>query len=95
MRPTGPESDKDEQYGALYGAAAGELLLDAIAGSDGTRRSVVTHLFAGSTRESILGRFGFDRNGDPTIGAITVYQIRAKKLTTSDVLYPRSQVAEG
>ena len=95
LRRTGPESDKDEQYGALYGAAAAELLLDALAASDGTRRSVVTHLFAGSTRESILGRFGFDRNGDPTIGAITVFQIRAKKQTTAEVLYPRSPSFEG
>jgi branched-chain amino acid transport system substrate-binding protein len=95
LHRTGPESDKDEQYGALYGAAAAELLLDAIAASDGSRKSVVTQLFRSSTRRSILGRFGFDQNGDPTVGATTVYQIRAKKQTTAEVLYPHSPATEG
>lgn len=95
LQRTGPESDKNEQWGALYGAAAAELILDAIAASDGTRKSVVTQLFRTSTRPSIIGRFGFDQNGDPTIGATTVYQIRGKKLTTSEVLYPHSPAAEG
>jgi branched-chain amino acid transport system substrate-binding protein len=95
LQKTGPEPDKDEQYGALYGAAAGELMLDAIGASDGTRRSVVTQLFSSSTRRSIIGRFGFDRNGDPTVGATTVFQIRGKTATTAEVLYPHSRAAEG
>jgi branched-chain amino acid transport system substrate-binding protein len=95
LQRTGRERDGDQQYGALYGAAATELLLDAMAASDGSRRSVVTRLFRSSTRRSILGRFGFDRNGDPTIGAVTVYQIRGKKTTTSEVLYPHSPAAAG
>lgn len=95
LQGTGSEPARDEQYGALYGAAAVELLLDAIASSDGTRRSVVTQLFAGSTRRSILGRFEFDRNGDPTVGATTVFQIRGKQATASEVLYPRAPAGEG
>lgn len=95
LQRTGRELDRDQQYGALYGAAAAELVLDAIAASDGGRRSVVTHLFKSSTRPSILGRIGFDRNGDPKTGPVTVYRIRRKKTTTSEVLYPHAPAPRG
>jgi len=45
---------------------ATELVLAAIAGSDGTRASVLARLRAAKVRDGILGTFRFDRNGDMT-----------------------------
>ncbi len=52
-----------------------ETLLDAIARSDGTRPSVTSHLFKTKVANGILGSFSFDRNGDTTAGAVTIYRI--------------------
>ena len=66
-KPTGRHS--------IVAAQATEVLLDAIARSDGTRASVVKQLFRTRVTNGILGSFGFDRNGDTTAGAVTVYRI--------------------
>jgi branched-chain amino acid transport system substrate-binding protein len=62
---------------ALYAAQAAEVLLDAIARSDGTRRSVIEELFATRVNEGLLGSFRFDRNGDTTLNAVTI--LRAER----------------
>ena len=59
-RPTGAGPD----YGAAYGAQAAEILLDAIARSDGTRGSVTREVFRTRVTDGILGDIRFDRNGD-------------------------------
>lgn len=59
----------------IYTAQATEILLDAIAASDGTRRSVIEKLFATRVTDGIMGTFSFDRFGDPTPGAVTIYQV--------------------
>jgi ABC-type branched-subunit amino acid transport system substrate-binding protein len=59
-RPTGAGPD----YGAAYGAQAAEILLDAIARSDGTRASVTREIFRTRVTDGILGDIRFDRNGD-------------------------------
>jgi branched-chain amino acid transport system substrate-binding protein len=91
LHKTGPEPL--EQYGALYGAAAASVLLDAIAGSDGSRASVVKGLFHASTPAGIMGRFSFDRNGDPTVGAMSVFRIARGKAVLEPTIYPRSAAA--
>ena len=48
------------------GAQAAEVLLDAIARSDGTRAGVVEELFDTRVTGGILGSFSFDRYGDIT-----------------------------
>lgn len=55
-----------------YAAQAAQVLLDAIARSDGTRASVTKELFATRVRGGILGTFGFDRNGDTTEQKVTI-----------------------
>ena len=60
---------------APYAAQSAQILLDAIAASDGTRRSVVDRMFATNVVDGIMGSFGFDAKGDPTPAAITIYQI--------------------
>jgi len=68
------ESDLND-YWALYGAQAAEVLLDAIARSDGTRRSVVDALFATEVEDGIIGSFGFDSNGDTTAASIAILRV--------------------
>jgi branched-chain amino acid transport system substrate-binding protein len=87
--------DETTQYGALYGAAAASVLLDAIAASDGTRASVTRQLFAAHTPAGLIGRFGFDREGDPTVGAMTVLRIAHGRLALEPTLYPTAALAKG
>jgi DNA-binding SARP family transcriptional activator/ABC-type branched-subunit amino acid transport system substrate-binding protein len=56
-------------------AQATDVLLSAIARSDGTRASVTARLFKTRVSNGILGSFSFDRNGDTTAGAVTIYRI--------------------
>jgi branched-chain amino acid transport system substrate-binding protein len=59
----------------LETAQAAEALLAAIERSDGTRASVTKELFTLEMRNGILGSFRFDRNGDITPAAFTVFRI--------------------
>lgn len=61
---------------AVYSAQAAEVLLDAIARSDGTRRSVVDELFRTRVENGLLGSFGFDANGDVSESPMTIVQVR-------------------
>jgi branched-chain amino acid transport system substrate-binding protein len=61
--------------GPAYAAEAVEVLLDAIARSDGTRASVTRALFATRIRNGILGSFSFDANGDSTLNPILIFRI--------------------
>ena len=57
---------------ALYAAQAAEVMLDAIARSDGTRSSVAKELLATRVRNGLTGSFRFDRNGDTTSQTVTI-----------------------
>jgi hypothetical protein len=59
---------------ALYAAQATEVMLDAVARSNGTRPSVTHALLATCVRNGILGSFCFDANGDPTVIPVTILQ---------------------
>jgi ABC-type branched-subunit amino acid transport system substrate-binding protein/DNA-binding beta-propeller fold protein YncE len=54
---------------------ATEVVLDAIARSDGTRASVLRELRATRVKDGILGSFGFDANGDITSTSVPVLRI--------------------
>jgi YVTN family beta-propeller protein len=61
--------------GALYAAAATEVLLDAIARSDGTRASVAGVLH--ETRlDTVVGRLSFTAAGDPVGSPVTIVRLR-------------------
>jgi branched-chain amino acid transport system substrate-binding protein len=62
-------------YGVLEAGQAAELVLDAIARSDGTRASVLEELRASEVKNGILGSFRFDRNGDMTTASIPILRI--------------------
>jgi DNA-binding SARP family transcriptional activator/ABC-type branched-subunit amino acid transport system substrate-binding protein len=58
-----------------YAAQATEVLLSAIANSDGTRASVVSQLQRVRVTDGILGSFGFDRNGDMTTNLMPIFRV--------------------
>src|SRR4029079_18750574 len=59
---------------------ATELLLDAIALSDGTRRSVVRELFDSEVRGGVLGDFSVTPTGDTTANRVTIYRLQEGEL---------------
>ena len=77
---------------AAYAAQAAEILLDAIAASDGTRQSVVDQVFKTKVADGIMGTFDLDANGDTTAGGVTMYQIKGGKLTTVKVITPDAKL---
>jgi branched-chain amino acid transport system substrate-binding protein len=69
-------------------AQATEMLLDAIAASDGTRPSVTRNLLRTRVENGILGSFELDANGDTTAGGVTMYRIENGKPRVLAVLTP-------
>ena len=61
-------------FESVYAAQAAELLLDAIAASDGSRRSVVAALRRAHDERGLLGNVAFDAEGDMTRAPITVFR---------------------
>ncbi len=59
----------------LPAAQVTEVVLDAIARSDGTRESVLEELRGTEVKDGILGDFRLDRNGDITPGQIPVFRV--------------------
>jgi YVTN family beta-propeller protein len=57
---------------ALYAAQATELMIDAIARSNGTRSSVARALLHTCARNAIIGDFCVDANGNPTVAPVTI-----------------------
>jgi branched-chain amino acid transport system substrate-binding protein len=49
---------------AILGAQAAQVLLDAIAKSDGTRSDVISKVFATKVNNGLIGSFEFNKNGD-------------------------------
>ena len=77
---------------AVYGAQAAQILLDAIAASDGTRADVIAKMFETEVTDGLLGSFTFNENGDPqdASGAVvgfTIY-VATDKLETAKVVAP-------
>jgi branched-chain amino acid transport system substrate-binding protein len=60
----------------LYAAQATEVMLNAIAQSNGTRRSVTRALLATCVHNGILGSFCFDASGEPTVTPVTILQVK-------------------
>jgi DNA-binding SARP family transcriptional activator/ABC-type branched-subunit amino acid transport system substrate-binding protein len=65
-------------HSAAYAAQAAEILLDAIAHSDGTRSSVVRELHRTTVEDGILGDIRFDENGDLVEGPWTIFRVVGK-----------------
>jgi ABC-type branched-subunit amino acid transport system substrate-binding protein/outer membrane protein assembly factor BamB len=78
----GPAADQfAEDFGGaetpfvLEAAQAAEVVVQAIARSDGTRASVLEELKATRVKDGLLGSFRFDRNGDVTPATVPILRI--------------------
>jgi branched-chain amino acid transport system substrate-binding protein len=78
-----------------YAAQAAAILLDSIADSDGTRKSVSEKLFNRDVKNGILGNFKIDENGDTTLGIVSVYQIKGQKETFVKTITPDLSFVKG
>ena len=74
-RELGASATQHPGPGVLEAGQATELLMDAIARSDGTRASVLDELHATEVKDGILGSFRFDANGDITTASIPILRI--------------------
>jgi ABC-type branched-subunit amino acid transport system substrate-binding protein len=83
-----------EQY-SVYAAQATQLLVDAIARSNGTRASVNHELFASTVHDGILGDFAITPSGDTTANRVTIYRVAAGKLRRFAVIAPPSRLIKG
>jgi branched-chain amino acid transport system substrate-binding protein len=80
---------------AIYGAQAAQVMLDAIAASDGSRASVIEQLFNTKVTDGFLGSFEINENGDPSgaegaVVGFTIYKA-TDKLTTEKVISPKPE----
>jgi ABC-type branched-subunit amino acid transport system substrate-binding protein len=69
---------------AVYAAQAMEVVLDAIARSDGTRRSVLDALFRTRIRDGLVGSVSFDRNGDAQDSPATILRVEPGARSVAD-----------
>ncbi len=76
LRETRPAGAEPNLYWGAYAAQAAELLLAAIARSDGTRSSVASRLLATRAQDGILGDLRFDQNGDIVPSPITIVRVK-------------------
>jgi branched-chain amino acid transport system substrate-binding protein len=73
---------------SVYAAQAAQVVLDAIARSDGTRASVVRELFRTRVQDGIVGNFSITAAGDTTARAISTYRIEGGRQELLTVLTP-------
>jgi branched-chain amino acid transport system substrate-binding protein len=80
---------------AIYGAQAGQIVLDAIANGDGSRQSVIDGIFSTKVENGLLGTFEIGPNGDPeqaggAVVGFTIYRAE-DKLVTETTLSPKPE----
>ena len=83
---------------AIYGAQAAEVMLNAIAASDGSRADVIAKLFEQKINDGYLGTFSINENGDPAgaegaVVGFTIYKA-TDKLETVTTISPKPEVVE-
>jgi branched-chain amino acid transport system substrate-binding protein len=83
---------------AIYGAQAAQVMLDAIAASDGSRASVIEQLFNTDVKDGFLGTFNINENGDPSgaegaVVGFTIY-VATTKLETETTISPKPENVE-
>jgi branched-chain amino acid transport system substrate-binding protein len=73
---------------SVYAAQATQVLLAAIARSNGTRADVAKQLFRTHVTNGILGTFTINPNGDTSSNPVTIYLVKGGKSTTLKVIVP-------
>ncbi len=103
LGPTGQKFVKD--FGATqsggnvdpyssYAAQSADVLLAAIAKSDGTRADVAAKLLDTKVTDGILGSFQINSNGDTNANPVTIYQIKGGKQTTYKTITPPTDLVK-
>ena len=94
----GPLAGKAIDPYSVYGAQAAQIMLDAIAASDGTREDIIAKMFESDIQDGILGTFTFSENGDPVgdggaTTAIVIYRA-TDKLETETTINPKQETVD-
>jgi branched-chain amino acid transport system substrate-binding protein len=83
--------EKNPDPYAIYGYEAMELALDAIKRSKtGERPAVIKALFATKDRQSVLGAYSIDKNGDTSLSDYGVYSIKNGNLVFDQTIKAQS-----
>jgi branched-chain amino acid transport system substrate-binding protein len=80
---------------AIYGAQAAQVMIDAIAASDGSRADVIAKLFEAEVTDGYLGSFEINDTGDPSgaegaVVGFTIYRA-TDKLETEKTISPKPE----
>ena len=83
---------------AIYGAQAAQVMLDAIAASDGSRADVIAKMFEAEVTDGYLGSFEINDTGDPSgaegaVVGFTIYRA-TDKLETVKTISPKPENVE-
>ena len=78
-----------------YAAQAAQVLLGAIAKSNGKRSDVASKLFNLQVTNGILGNFSINANGDTTLGTVTFGQMNGQDAKFIGLILPPSKFALG
>ena len=94
----GPLAGKPIDPYAIYGAQSAQVLLDAIAESDGSREDIIAKMFETSVTDGLLGTFTFSADGDPVAAegatvAIVIYKA-TDKLVTLETIAPKQETVD-
>ena len=73
---------------SVYAAQAAEVIIQAVAQSNGSRSDVAKQLFKVNLKNSILGNVSFNANGDVTANPVTIYKVIRGASTTYKVIVP-------
>ena len=79
---------------AVFAAAATEVLLDAIARSDGTRSSIARRLTSTRLTRGVLGPLAFADNGEPAVARVTLARLENGDGDPSDLAGLEGAVVE-
>ena len=79
---------------SVYAAESAQVLLDAIAKSDGSRTAVSENLFKTKVTNGILGDFSINQNGDTNANPVTIFQIKGGKQQTFKVITPPNSLVK-
>jgi len=73
---------------SVYAAQATEVMVQAIAQSNGSRSDVTKQMFKVRLNASILGNVAFNSNGDVTANPVTIYRVKGNAAPTLKVIVP-------
>ena len=73
---------------SVYAAQAADVMIQAIAQSNGTRADVTKQLFKVNLQSSILGNVTFNANGDVTSNPVTIYKVKGSTYPPYKVIVP-------